>query len=98
MTILGRFCNSAAGRDSSFATLPCVTDPAMRLLALFAIACSMSSAVSAADKRAGDPAAGVPSVARAKYLWSQSPHGRMLERILPPSIEPRQLPQPRSEG
>ena len=37
-------------------------------------------------------------VARAKYLWSQSPHGKMLERILPPSIEPRELPEPRSEG
>lgn len=37
-------------------------------------------------------------VARAKYLWSQSPHGKLLERILPPSIEPHQLPEPRSEG
>lgn len=39
-----------------------------------------------------------PEVARAKYLWSKSPHGNMLERILPPSIEPRGLPQPDSEG
>jgi len=37
-------------------------------------------------------------VARAKHLWSQSPHGKLLERILPPSIEPHQLPEPRSEG
>ncbi|HSC95971.1 MAG TPA: hypothetical protein VLC73_13470 [Burkholderiales bacterium] len=37
-------------------------------------------------------------VARAQYLWSQSPHGRMLERILPRSIEPRELPEPQSEG
>jgi hypothetical protein len=43
-------------------------------------------------------AADVPEVARAKVLWSQSPHGAMLERILPPSVEPRQLPEPRSEG
>jgi len=43
-------------------------------------------------------AADAPEVARAKYLWAQSPHGRMLERILPPSIEPPQLPEPRSEG
>jgi cytochrome c5 len=42
--------------------------------------------------------AGSPVVARAKYLWSKSPHGRMLERILPPSIEPAQLPEPDSEG
>jgi mono/diheme cytochrome c family protein len=37
-------------------------------------------------------------VARAKYLWSQSPYGRLLERILPPSIAPDELPEPRSEG
>jgi cytochrome c2 len=37
-------------------------------------------------------------VARAKHLWSQSPHGKLLERILPPSIEPHELPEPRSEG
>ena len=37
-------------------------------------------------------------VERAKTLWSQSPHGKMLERILPRSIEPRDLPEPRSDG
>jgi len=37
-------------------------------------------------------------VERARYLWSQSPHGKMLERLLPPSIEPGELPEPRSEG
>ena len=37
-------------------------------------------------------------VARAKYLWSQSPRGKLLERILPPAIEPHELPEPRSEG
>ncbi|MEK6594117.1 MAG: hypothetical protein AABZ67_13670 [Pseudomonadota bacterium] len=39
-----------------------------------------------------------PEIAKAKYLWSQSPHGRMLERILPPAIEPHQLPEPQSAG
>lgn len=39
-----------------------------------------------------------PAVARAQYLWSQNPYGRMLERILPPSVEPRQLPEPQSAG
>ena len=39
-----------------------------------------------------------PEIARAKYLWSQSPHGKMLERILPPAIEPHDLPEPQSEG
>ena len=37
-------------------------------------------------------------VAHARYLWAQSPHGRMLERILPPSVEPQQLPEPQSAG
>ena len=48
----------------------------------------------------GGPALGAeaPTVAQAQYLWSQSPHGRMLERILPPSIEPAQLPEPQSPG
>jgi cytochrome c2 len=41
---------------------------------------------------------GADGVTRAKYLWSQSPHGKMLERILPPSVEPGQLPEPGSEG
>lgn len=39
-----------------------------------------------------------PDIAHARYQWSQSPHGRMLERILPRSIEPRQLPEPQSDG
>lgn len=43
-------------------------------------------------------AAEAPEVARARYLWAQSPHGRMLERILPRAIEPHELPEPRSEG
>jgi cytochrome c2 len=39
-----------------------------------------------------------PEIAKAKYLWSKSPHGKMLERILPPAIEPHELPEPASEG
>lgn len=38
------------------------------------------------------------AIARATYRWEQSPHGAMLERILPPSLEPRQLPEPNSAG
>lgn len=30
--------------------------------------------------------------------WSKSPHGRMLERILPPTVTPAKLPEPASEG
>lgn len=33
-----------------------------------------------------------------RRLWQQSPHGRMLERILPPSVNAQQLPEPLSEG
>lgn len=32
------------------------------------------------------------------YRWERSPHGAMLERILPPSVEPEEMPEPRSEG
>jgi hypothetical protein len=38
------------------------------------------------------------TVEQARYLWSRSPHGKMLERILPPSITPDELPDPRSAG
>jgi cytochrome c5 len=37
-------------------------------------------------------------IADAKKRWSESPHGPLLERILPPSFEARQLPEPRSAG
>jgi len=37
-------------------------------------------------------------IADAKKRWSESPHGPMLERILPPTFELRQLPDPGSRG
>ena len=37
-------------------------------------------------------------VAEAKKRWAESPHGPMLERILPPTFEARQLPEPGSSG
>jgi cytochrome c5 len=37
-------------------------------------------------------------VAEAKKRWSESPHGPLLERILPPTFEARQLPEPKSRG
>jgi hypothetical protein len=37
-------------------------------------------------------------IADAKKRWSESPHGPMLERILPPTFEARQLPEPESPG
>jgi hypothetical protein len=57
-------------------------------------ATAFAGPVAAADATAAD----TPEIAKAKYLWSQSPHGKMLERILPPAIEPGGLPEPRSEG
>jgi hypothetical protein len=37
-------------------------------------------------------------VAQAKRRWAESPHGPMLERILPPTFELGQLPAPKSRG
>ena len=37
-------------------------------------------------------------IAQAKSRWEHSPHGAMLERILPPSVDPKQLPAPTSLG
>jgi hypothetical protein len=39
-----------------------------------------------------------PEIAKARQLWSESPHGRMLQRILPPAIRPNELPEAESEG
>jgi hypothetical protein len=35
------------------------------------------------------------AIAIAIYRWEHSPHGALLERILPPAVEPEQLPEPR---
>jgi hypothetical protein len=37
-------------------------------------------------------------IAQAKERWAESPHGPMLERILPPTFELRQLPERKSRG
>ena len=42
--------------------------------------------------------AGENAVEQAKRLWAQSPHGAMLARILPPAVEPRDLPERISAG
>jgi hypothetical protein len=42
--------------------------------------------------------AGADEVAEAKRRWGASPHGPMLERILPPTFSPEELPEPDSEG
>ena len=42
--------------------------------------------------------AAAPEIEQAKRVWAGSPHGAMLERILPAAIEPRELPEPASSG
>jgi hypothetical protein len=69
---------------------------ALVVMAFHAPAAAADAANTGASSRDTDVSGG--RVARAQYLWSQSPHGRMLERILPRSIEPRDLPEPQSEG
>ena len=39
-----------------------------------------------------------PEVTQARALWAKSPHGQMLERILPPVVQPGELPEPQSDG
>ena len=68
---------------------------ASRVLRSSLAALALASGTPFAQDRAAEGAA---TVERARYLWSQSRHGRMLERILPPAIEPAALPEPRSEG
>lgn len=57
----------------------------------------LAAAIVATPAAAQAPA-DTPEIAKAKYLWSRSPHGNFLERILPPAIEPQALPEPESEG
>ena len=81
-------------------TVPCSTTRWLTV-ALAVLACNApATAAESASPRSSplDKGGTEAGVARAKYLWSQSPHGKLLERILPPSIEPHQLPEPRSDG
>lgn len=59
-------------------------------------------ALGARAAAAATPAArtGAPEseIAKAEYRWERSPHGALLERILPPAVEPAKLPEPRSAG
>jgi cytochrome c5 len=56
----------------------------------------VAAALSAAVAVAADPAEQAVDAARKR--WQESPHGPMLERILPPTFEPAQLPAPGSSG
>ena len=52
---------------------------------------SLAALLLAGSARADD-------IADAKKRWADSPHGPMLERILPPTFEAQGLPEPDSEG
>lgn len=67
----------------------------MRSLAAF---CPLPVALAALCVPLAAASAESPDVANAMELWSKSPHGRMLERILPPAIKPSELPEPATEG
>ena len=43
-------------------------------------------------------AAAADDIAEAKKRWAESPHGPMLERILPPTFDAAKLPRPASTG
>ncbi|HEX5477726.1 MAG TPA: hypothetical protein VFX09_07710 [Burkholderiales bacterium] len=46
----------------------------------------------------GDFAARAGELEDAKRRWAESPHGPMLERLLPPTFSPGELPEPDSHG
>jgi cytochrome c5 len=55
------------------------------------IVCAIAALVAAMSVMADE-------VDEARKRWTESPHGPMLERILPPTFEARQLPEPSSPG
>jgi len=71
----------------------------MGIAVLFKSPVLIAAAVVGAHVAAAEVAVrGAPEIAQARALWARSPHGRMLERILPPTVQPNDLPEPQSEG
>ena len=63
--------------------------------------CFFFAVLALADVAGAAAAQGPPptdQIARAAHRWERSPHGSMLERILPPTVDPRRLPEPDSTG
>lgn len=60
----------------------------MRLLVVAALVIATAAFAQEADQL----------VAQAKKRWAESPHGPMLERILPPTFEAARLPEKQSRG
>lgn len=63
----------------------------VRALAVAALRAALAMLVTAWAAQADE-------MADARKRWAESPHGPMLERILPPGFEPAMLPQPQSRG
>lgn len=61
----------------------------MRRVAILALAVLAAAAA---------PLAAADDVAQAQKRWAESPHGPLLERILPPTFDVRQLPERGSAG
>lgn len=57
---------------------------------------ALAAVLAAVPAVAADPAG--QAVEAARKRWQDSPHGPLLERILPPTFEPAQLPAPESTG
>jgi len=70
----------------------------MRSSGLTRRAIAIAAAVVAASFAADFGHAAEREIEQAKRLWASSPHGAMLERILPPAMEPADLPEPQSAG
>jgi hypothetical protein len=64
----------------------------MRAVSVVILAAAIATHALAADN------AHRAAVEEAKRRWAESPHGPMLERILPPYFDPEQLPQSGSQG
>jgi hypothetical protein len=62
------------------------------LLTTCAILCAATMGASKAQTSAEE------AVQAARARWQESPHGPLLARILPPTFEPRQLPEPDGRG
>lgn len=65
----------------------------MAILRTAALAAALASAAAAAA-----PEDAREAVAQARKRWAESPHGPLLERILPPTFEPSQLPDQEAPG
>jgi hypothetical protein len=63
--------------------------PALLLSLLPAISCLLLPSVATAQGSV---------IEEAKKRWEESPHGPMLERLLPPTFDARELPEPQSRG